>query len=165
LRTIDWRNFSEAQVNATHWRTESNTPWGMRQADYYVRSENGSLILIVDTSYELNQTMDVLDWYWEQINYNGLDQNARVVVGLQNGTIARMAWNVSSIPNVTWVWMKYREWVTGDERTITFVLCQPCTVLLQREHGNDVAPKVSVRTGSFQTLVRFDAQCPTTAVS
>jgi hypothetical protein len=162
LRTIDWQNFSEAQLNATHWRTQSRTPWGLRQVDFHVCSEHGSLVLLVNTSYQLNQTMDVLDWYWEQINYYGVDQNARVVVGLQNNTTCRMAWNVTSIPDVTWLWMKYREWVGGQERTVSFMLCQPCTIFLQREHGNDVAPQIRVQNGSFQTIVRFDAQCPET---
>jgi hypothetical protein len=160
LRTIDCRNFSQAQLNATHWRSQSRTPWGLRQVDFHVCSEHDSLVLVVNTSYQLNQTMNVLDWYWEQINYYGVDQNARVVVGLQNNTTRRMAWNVTSIPDVTWLWMKYREWVSGQERTVTFILCQPCTILLQREHGNDVAPQIRVQNGSFQTLVRFDAQCP-----
>jgi hypothetical protein len=162
MRTIDWLNFSEAQLNATHWRTQSRTPWGLRQADYTVRSENGSLELVVDTSYELNQTMDVLDWYWEQINHNGTDLNARLAFGLQDGSTVRMAWNVTTIPNVVWLWMKYREWTSAKERTIIFVLCQPCTILLQREHGNDVAPRMNVRNGSFRTVVRFDARCPVT---
>lgn len=160
LRTIDWRNCSEVQVNATHWRTQSNTPWGLRQADYYVCRETASLVLLVETSYALNQTLDVLDWYWEQINYYGVDPDARVVVGLQNGTRCRMLWNVTSILNVMWLWMKYTEWLTKKERTVTFVLCQPCTVLLQQEHGNDVAPRIRVQTGAFRTLLRFDARCP-----
>jgi hypothetical protein len=35
----------------------------LRQTDYHVCNESGSLVLVVDTWYELNQTMDVLDWY------------------------------------------------------------------------------------------------------
>ena len=156
LRTIQCWRYVEGQVNQTHWVCQSYTPWGPRQADFYV--QNDSLLLV--TRYQLNQSMPVLDWYWEQCNAYGVDQNACVVVGRSDGCDTTVRWHVANIPYVMWIWMRYREWMTGELHAILFTLDYECTVLLREDHGNDVAPLVSVATGVFRTRIQFDVRCP-----
>jgi len=156
LRTINCWNYIENIVNQSHWFNRSHTPWGTRQADFYVH--NGTLELI--TKYALNQTMPVLDWYWEQCNCWGVDKNARLVFGLCDNAVTEMKWRITNVPYVRWVWMKYTEWMTGKMRTVLFIFSQTCTISLREEHGNDITPMISVKTGAFQTLIRFDVSCP-----
>jgi len=143
-------------AGSKHLIAHSYIPYGTRIADFLVQNRT----LILTTTYNLNQTMPVLDWYWEQCYCWGVDPNARLVFGLSDGSRIDIKWTMRTVPYVQWIWLKYTEWMTGALRTVLFTLSHESTVLLKEDHGNDIAPLMHTANGTFQTVIQFDVSCP-----
>jgi hypothetical protein len=148
---------SESTISCTHWRVSTTLDVGSRAVDFYADRN----VLTLKSSYCLNRSAVVTDFYWEMINVNGVDPNATVVIGYADGRVQQRTWGTGDYDGVVWVWMRFREWMLPQlMRQMLFIAREPVALQLREAHGNDILFTRVHSNASFTTEIHFDVPAP-----